>query len=272
MFLGNPMLPVLLPVDQALQKITSILKEKNWQDFEVGSMRLVLTPFFFYQYHYFIEEEKNSTKIVKESVDGFISLNANLLKINQNVTRLIKDKIYEQKTVAPEIEFVEQEINVSKKEQEKLLIIKTAQHFKIPKENMVVSKIQKVLVPFYETHITIGDDTHSIRMNAVDGNLHEIDKIPEREKGFMELTRETFDDLTSPSKWVSYTKEMLIDAKESMLTSSSFEKEKSDAIKSVQDSKQKEIPKLPNLSFLESKWILILIMILALMLIYLAFI
>lgn len=269
MFLGNPMLPVLLPVDEALQKITKILEEKNWQEFEIDSTKLVLTPFFFYQYHYFIEEEKDSKKIIKETVDGYISLNANLLIINENVAKLIRNKIYEQHTTAPEIEFVEQEINVSKKEQEKLLIIKTAQHFSIPKENLVVSKIQQVLVPFYETYIKINSEKYFVRLNAVDGNIHGFDKIPEREKSVVEVTRETFDDLTSPSKWATYTKNLLIETKNSVINSTTKNvKEKSKKNIEIKN----KIPKTLNLSFLESKWVLILIMILALMLIYLAFI
>ncbi len=261
MYLGNPMLPVSLPVNEALQKLTKVITEKNWQNFEIGSMRLVLTPFFFYQYHYFLEEEKDSTKIVKETVDGFISLNGNLLKINENVARLIKNKLYDSNNnLAPEIEFIEQETNVTKKEQEKILVLKTAQHFKVPKENLIVSNIKLFLVPFYETHITIEKENYSIRMNAVDGNLHGIEKIPEREKGFLEITRETLDELTTPATWVNYTKEMFIDAKKSLVESKQVKKEKKEVIKSL------------DLSFLDSKLVLILIMILALFLIYLAFI
>ncbi len=260
MYLGNPMLPVLLPVKEALQKVTKILKEKNWQDFEIGSMKLVLTPFFFYQYHYFLEEEKNNSKIVTQSVDGVISLNANSLKIDEKITKLIKNKSSEQNNTAPQVEFSQQESNLSKKQQEKVLIIKTAQHFSVPKENLVVSDIRQFLVPFYETQITIKSQTYSIVINAIDGGLSGVEKIPEREKGFLEITKETLEELTSPTAWVKYTKELLLDASSAVTVSS----------KKVKIEKKESFKPL-NLSFLESKWVLILIMILALLLIYLAF-
>lgn len=260
MYLGNPMLPVLLPVKEALQKVTKILKEKNWQDFEIGSMKLVLTPFFFYQYHYFLEEEKSNSKIVTQSVDGVISLNANSLKIDEKITNLIKNKSNQQNNTAPQVEFSQQESNLSKRQQEKVLIIKTAQHFSVPKENLVVSDIRQFLVPFYETQITIKSQTYSIVINAIDGGLIGVEKIPEREKGFLEITKETLEELTSPTTWVKYTKELMLDASSVVAVSS----------KKVKIEKKESFKPL-DLSFLESKWVLILIMILALLLIYLAF-
>jgi hypothetical protein len=259
MYLGNPMLPVSLPVNEALQKITKILEEKNWQNFEIGSMKLVLTPFFFYQYYYFLEEEKSNSKIVTQTVDGYISLNANSLKIDEAISKLIKNKSREQDNVAPQIEFSELESNLSKKQEEKVLTVKTAQFFSVPKENMGISNVRQVLVPFYETQITIMSQTYSIVINAIDGDLKGVEKIPIREKGFLEITRETLDELTSPTTWVTYTKELFLDASSAMVSSKVVEKEKKEAFKPL------------NLSFLESRWVLILIMLLALLLIYLSF-
>lgn len=260
MYLGNPALPVLFPAKEALKKVNKVLVEKNWQEFDIASMKLVLVPFFFYQYHYFIEEEKESTRIVKETVDGFIALNAHSLKINENAARLIKENLDKQHNQAPDIEFSTQDINLAKKDQDKVILLKTAQHFKIPKENFVVSDIRVFFVPFYETQITINENHYAIVINAVDGNILGIEKIPEREKGFLELTQETLQDLLEPSNWVKYTKEMFLEAGDSLTSSRIVAKEKKEAIN------------LPDLSFLSSKWVLILIMLLALMLIYLAFI
>jgi hypothetical protein len=260
MYLGNPALPVSFPARQALKKVKSKIEEKNWQNFDIGSMKLVLVPFFFYQYHYFIEEEKNSTKIVKETVDGYTSLNAHSIRINENTAKLIKDNLGKEHTNAPDIEFTQQEINLSKKDKDDVILIKTAEYFKIPKENFIISDIRTFFVPFYETQITIDKNTYSIVMNAVDGNIIGIKEVPEREKGFLEITNETLDELTEPSNWVKYSKELFEEVLGAFSSSEAVEKEK------------KELVNLPNFSFLTSKWVLIIIMILALMLIYLAFI
>jgi hypothetical protein len=258
MYLGNPLLPLNLSVDKALSKIKKVLKEKNWDSFDLGEMKLVLVPYFYFNYHYYKEKESEGEKVVEASGDGVLSLNAFELKIQEVTTKLIKENIEKAKNEAPEIEFSQLASELDKKEVKNILTFKTAEYLKLPKQNIVISSIKNVFMPIYETFITINKKTHKININAVSGEVLGIEQVPAREKGFIELTQETLNDLSKPENWLKYSKEILLG------TGKKAKEKTKDTIK-VQEKKEKSF-----MSIFEKKWFIILIIILALFLIFLA--
>ncbi len=259
MFLGNPSLPVNMPVNEALEETQKILKEKNWLNFELGSLKLVLMPFFYFNYHYYREKENNGEKVIESSVDGFLALNGSELRINEDITDLIKNNLKTITNTAPEIEFEEKETSVEKREQDEVLKFKTAEFFQIPKDNVVISSARKLFVPFYETFITIEKNTFEIKINAVTKEIIGIEEVPEREKGFLEITKETIEDLSRPEGWIRYSKELLVGGSK-----------KIPKVVSSKSSQEKKKSFSMDLSFFSTKWFLAIIIILALFLIFLA--
>lgn len=264
MFLGNPSLPLKVPVNEALAKVEKVLREKNWEDFSLGTMKLVLVPYFYFNYHYYREKESSQGKIIESSVDGFLALNGVELHIEEDTAKIIQKNLKEVTNNSPEIEFSELETSVGKKEQDEVLKFKVAEFFQIPKHNVVISSSKKYSLPLYETFITIGKETYQININAINGELIGIEKVPEREKGFVELTKEVIHDLSTPKGWLKYSKEMFIDAGKKAKSSS----------KKITTPKSNKLNLNKNfgmsLSFLSSKWIMILIILLALFLIFIA--
>ncbi len=262
MFLGNPSLPLKVPVNEALAKVEKVLREKNWEDFSLGTMKLVLVPYFYFNYHYYKEKESSQGKIIESSVDGFLALNGVELHIEEGTAKIIQKNLKETTNNSPEIEFSELETSIGKKEQDEVLKFKVAEFFQIPKQNVVISSSKKYSLPLYETFITIGKETYQININAINGELIGIEKVPEREKGFVELTKEVIHDLSTPKGWLKYSKEMLIDAgkKAKKLPKQKLLKNEKSVDKKVKI----------NLSILSNKWVMILIILLALFLIFIA--
>jgi hypothetical protein len=258
MYLGNPLLPLTLPVDKALVKVEAVLKEKNLTDFEIGTMKLVLIPYFFFNYHYYTQKEENNQLVVDETIDGKLVLNANKLKIEKDLLKLFEQNVKKITNDAPKLEFVELETLVGKIHQNEILQIKTAEEFNIPKNQVAISSVNKYYLPMYETFITINKENYRININALDGNIHGVDKVPEREKGFLEITRETLNELKDPKVWLKYSKEILGETTKKVV-SSEVKIEK----KNIKETKI-------DLSIFSSKWMLAFIIILALFIIFIA--
>ena len=139
--------------------------------------------------------------------------------------------------------------------------IKVAHFFKLPKETVVISSLKKCFLPVYETFITIGEKTHKINVNAYgEGNIVGVEDVADREKGFIELTKEALEELSTPKGWVNYSKGIVNEVGKSL----------SGNQKETTAPKEKNVNPGFDLSFFASKWFIVLIMILGLFLIYLA--
>lgn len=265
MYLGNPLLPLSLSAKEALGKIEAVLVSKNWKDFDSGELKLVLVPYFLYNYHYHTEKEVEGKKIVESSKDGLLLLNGSSLAIEENLVKLIQKNLGGTNQEVPQIEHEVKKTSITKATQEHILKVKTAQFFKIPKDNVIVSNVKQLMFPIYKSFITLQKKTYEITINAINGDVYETNEVPTREKGFMEITQETLRDLRDPKAWLTYTKGLAIET-------GKFLADKNESLSSVTNDKKvvgsnKERNKL---SFLSSKKMLVIIIILALFLIYLA--
>jgi hypothetical protein len=261
-YLDNPALPTkVIPADAVKSLDTIIRKKKNWHKFEIATLKLILVPYFYFNYHYFREKEKNGEKIVESSTDGFLAMNAETLSMDEETTKLAKENIGAKTSEAPGIEFKILESAVEKSEQTQVIAFKTAEYFKIPRSNIIVSGVKKIYLPLYESFVTVQEGTFQVHINAVNGKISGIEKVPEREKGIIEITKETINELKEPSAWVEYTKGILFETRKIVTTKSAAEKETKE---------KKIITPFIDLSFFASKWVLILIMILALFVLYMA--
>jgi hypothetical protein len=260
-YLGNPSLPLIVPVEEALKKISLVLTEKNWKDFEIGTLKLSFVPYFIFTYHYYIESEKNGKKIIESSADGQLVLGGKSLKIENGLLKIISENIPKAISSPPSVEFEEKETQITKKTQDAVLQTKAAEFFKIPRETITVSSIKKILIPFYESFITLEENTYQITINALDGKLMGVEKVPSREKGFIEITKETLGDLKDPKAWLQYTKGLAIETAKFISGKNSSE---------ASSSKETKSSKV-NISFLYSKYLLLLIILLALFVIYISF-
>jgi hypothetical protein len=262
-------LPLKVNGEQIAETLGSTLKKKNWHEFKLATLKLTLVPYFLFNYHYYIEKDTKGEKIIESSVDGFLALNGVSISIEKGMEKIIKASLKEAVNEAPSIPFEEKETIIEKREQEEVIKVKTAEYFKIPKQNLVISSAKKVFVPFYETFVEVKEGIFDIKINAVSGDTIGIEKVPEREKGFLEITEETINDLKDPQQWIEYTKGLLVE------TGKFTHKKGKHAVKAIADiqsKKNNEKNKGNNFDFvsetLTSNWLIILVILIALFFIW----
>ena len=275
MYLGNPLLPINSSVQETIAKIDQVLKKKHWHEFKVATLKLKLVPYFLFNYHYFIEKDLSGQKFIERSFDGILSLEGHAIKIDEEITPLIKNNWSKGSTAAPELEYDEKWNNVDKKAQDAVIQLKVAQYFNVPKSNVVITSVRRVLVPFYLASVTVKEGTFDIVINAVDGKMNGIEAVPEREQGFLELTRETFNDLKKPGAWITYSKGLAVEsgkAVKSRVAVGSAKGAEGDTAKPAESSGTQVAQKLSQISTssLSSRPVIILIILVALFLIYVA--
>ncbi|VVB76243.1 Uncharacterised protein [uncultured archaeon] len=261
MYLGNPLLPINFTSAGAADSVKKELSKRNWREIELKPLRLDLVPYFLFNYHYFIEAESNGHKVVKKSIDGILAVDGHNVSIREDLVELLKSNWKKAASGTPKGAFDEKWCNIEKKDQEEVLKMKTAEHFEVPKGNVVISSARKMFLPLYKTSVSLGGKEYKLIINGVDGAIEGIDAVPDREKGYLELTSETINDLKTPANWGKYAKEIVgggISAKP--------KEKKFSAQASAQNTKSS---KGVDLSFLDSKLVFVLIMLLALFLIFL---
>ena len=255
MYLGNPLLPINFTVSSVGDSIKKKLTAKDWGEYEQKPIKLFLLPYFLYNYHYFVENSGDGKSTIKSSVHGVLAIDGHSIEIDEGIVELLKHNWKKSSAEIPRGEFEEKYNNIGKREQDEVIQMKTAEHFEVPKQNVVISSARQMLVPFYRTSLVLEGKEYFLTINAIDGSIKGIKEIPDREKGYMELTRETINELKSPATWIKYSKEAIVE---------SFS-----AVKGEKKShKNKPSGDGVDLSFLDSKLLLILIMLLGLLLIF----
>ncbi len=262
MYLSNPLLPLNASIPKINQKIKEALEKKDWHEFEIEKPTLILVPYLLYNYHYYTEHKNSAKGVINETHDGVLVINAHKIKIEEKLTDLIKYTWKKSIQTIPKEKFEEKWNNIDRKQQHEVIQLKTADYFDVPKQNVIITSVRKVLLGFYLTKIKMGESEFDLKINAVDEKIEGLEKIPSREKGIVELTKSTLSDLKKPKNWLVYTKEFFSDTKESIT--------KKDKNEEGNESKR-IIPKIKiDLSFFSTKTIILLIIVLALFLIYLA--
>ncbi|MDD3083795.1 MAG: hypothetical protein PHP82_02120 [Candidatus ainarchaeum sp.] len=264
MYLGNPSLPLNISLKEATHIVENALKDNNWINFTLKKTNLILFPYFYLNYHYFTEKIVSNEKVVENSFDGIIAIDGSILKINKEISEVIKKNLDKLTNNAPKINFSKVEVNINKKEINDVVKLKIAEYFKIPKQNVLISNTKTIFFPIYELIFDISGKEHSIKVGAVEGNIINVEEIPFREKNVSEITKETLTELSNPKAWVKYAKELF--SKSFSITSEKVKK-RSKVKKEVQS---KNNFKKIDISFFSSKIVLLIIILLALFLIFLA--
>lgn len=257
MYLGNPLLPIKITPAEAAEKIKKEISKKNWYDFELAPLKLTLVPYFLFNYHYYIENDNEGKNVIKSTVHGILAVDGHDIKVRTDLVDLLKHNWRNSIQEVPRGEFAERYCNIDKKDQNEVLQLKTAQFFNVPKSNVVVSEPRKLLFPEYWTILKVDNKKYNLTINCVDGTIIGMKEVPERQKGYMELTKETFKELKDPKNWIKYSAEVIEETFSFMLNPKKGANKPLGKLSS---------PKI-NLSIFESKSVLILIILLAILLI-----
>jgi len=200
--------PLSFSLQQATDFIKDVVEEKNWQDFEVIEVKIIFIPYYFFSYEVFFEEEN---KVVSEAVSGKIALNGKTGELDESISFSDSDELTDKiEDLDDNIPFEELKFELNEKI-EVIAQIKTAEHLKAAKDNVIIHSIQKVLYPVWIIDFGVEDQTFQFTVSGVDGTVISEEEIPERELGFWEITSETLNELKSPSNWINYTTSVVSD-------------------------------------------------------------
>jgi hypothetical protein len=87
---------------------------------------------------------------------------------------------------------------------ERIAPLKTAEHLGTSLDKVIISHLKLIHVPFWQLNVSVAEGIYSFEINAVTGETVSEEEIPEREKGWMEVTNETLEDLKRPGAWMEY--------------------------------------------------------------------
>ncbi len=199
------------PLNFSLQETTDFIKEKieekNWFEFEVIEVKIIFFPYYFFSYEAFFEEEN---KTVSQTVNGKLALNGMTSTLEELSFPESSELVSEIKDLAENIPFVEHSFELNEKV-EVITQIKTAEKLQLPKDNVIIHSLKKVLYPVWIIDFSVEEQTFQFTVSGVDGTVFSEEEIPERKQGFWEITSETLDELKHPESWINYSTSIVSD-------------------------------------------------------------
>lgn len=206
MYIGRKTLPLSFKLEDSASLLEGVLKKKNWLDFTIGEIKLVYRPFFLFEFK--VKKEKAVLAQGKNAVNPFTK------ELNLEIAKLFDEKNAELSHELPKEYPIEVEkIKVDEEYLKALMAEKIAASLKEKMENVEILKTEKVYAPIWQAFIAIRDKNYLVELNAASGMVLNADKVPAREKGFVEITGETLRELQQPKAWLKYAVEIVDDAK-----------------------------------------------------------
>lgn len=253
-----PMLQINYDKEFAKTTLKKVLQEKHWKDFQIATLKLSLYPTHFFTYDAYTEtKDNNENKIVTEEKKGELALDLKHKKFFKNEIKKDQLNKYQEE---PDLDNYEiQEDTIPRNLLPQMILFKTSKEIKVPKENIIISNQYTRYVPIWELQIELKEKNYEVKINAVTGKARKEEQIPIREKGYMEITKETLSELTVPKNWIKYTKEILHKS-----TKKTVEKTKKITKETIQKQEIKKIKQVKNY-WLEMVIIVLIILVIILM-------
>jgi hypothetical protein len=206
-----PVMPLRVSKEDASESVADELSSNAWHETETPAPIIELVPFYYFNYDVYIEtkDEESHSQSVTDARSGKGCVNAIKNVLDDVCAELINPELVEQTFESEE----EQEVKVRKPlfesgEAKESIQIKVAAKEGVPKNNVLLSGIKLVFVPFWVFNVQLEEDNKEkieLRMNGINGSFdHEESPVPYRGKTKTELVSETVQDLKSPANWVSY--------------------------------------------------------------------
>ncbi len=200
MFLDNPSLQITISESDLAGIIKAIMKSRHWKKFQVASANLVLVPHWFFNFDVYYEA---GGKV--ETYSSQMALNAVTGELNPIIVEIMKEIPVETTKNAPEGAKVEG-VAISKEEAKNVSQIKIAGELGIPKDKITTYGFRLMYIPVYRTWISLGRRIIRLDIDAISGSPLNESSVPERERGLLEITAETIEQLKTPEGWVDYSK------------------------------------------------------------------
>jgi hypothetical protein len=200
--LDAPALQLRIQTEDALGILEAILKQRHWRNFELANLGLVYTPYWFFNYDVYREVAEKS-----ESFSSQMCLNARTGELVPMIVQITKELPLEKSTeITHNVSFETEKPTVQESEVKEIAQIKIAGQLGIPRSNVTISAINLMYVPTYQIWVTLSSGIRKVELDGMSGSPLNIEEVPARERGFLEVTRDTLEELKTPKGWVDYSK------------------------------------------------------------------
>ncbi len=206
MFLEKPAFPVSFTASEAEEKVSNLLRQREWPNPIFDSVQLVFVPYWFY--HFDVrEKQKSKIKLVSS---GFGSMNAFSNELDDHAAKIAEREDLEKKNEVPDhFEFNMRKPKVSKEEAKELIAARLSDKMSVHVENIFLSGLEIAYIPYWVINMTIAEKPLSITVNASTKEFVNAHLVPVREKNFNELLQEVMSDLSNPAEWLNYSADVL---------------------------------------------------------------
>ncbi len=215
MILNRPSFPISFTFEQTASTIEKVIKNNYWTEFSFASIKLRYVPYWFFNFDIFIESvhPERKEKVVADHKSESIAMNAMDGILNEGVASLMskhKPERIKEPEQGYEFEVVSPLITEQKFEQ--LAKIRLAKKFEVGLNNVVISGQRMIYVPEWMLTVTVAEGNYQFNISAVDGQIMNEIEGPIREKGWIEVSKETISELKRPGAWAEYSQELFSSA------------------------------------------------------------
>ncbi|HLC36196.1 MAG TPA: hypothetical protein VJK05_01140 [archaeon] len=209
MLLNKPFFSISLPLDKVHSSIESFLADHYWTDFQHVSTKIIFTPHYFFNYDIYFEKDSEALKkkVISGHESGAACINSNTGKLTEKIAEIFAGT-QSKKEFDLDIPFEIISSKVSEKEVREIAPLRIASKFSLPKENVVISALEEVLVPEFFAKYRVEEVDYEFKADAVSGEILNPEVISEKQRSWKEAAKETFSELKSPSAWAGYASEV----------------------------------------------------------------
>lgn len=209
MILENPALALNIKVQDVLGIIEEILKSKNWGHFEVMDVKLTYTPFYIFNYDTLVEQ-KVEEQTFSQGFSGVMAINSITGKLEPLLTKILEEQpVTYEREISHDLQYEIEKPAIREKEINETCKIKLAGQFGVGKDSMAVSGFRLIYWPIWKIFVTLPDKVQKMEIDGVRGNPLNFEEVPEREKGWLEVTADTFAKLKKPEGWGELAKKTI---------------------------------------------------------------
>ncbi len=201
--LDSPAASLSIKSSDVMDILENILEEKHWKDFDPSSVELDFIPYYIFNYDILVEQEMRG-ETVSQGFSGKTALNAIEAEIEPIVTQIMDNQPIDFNKEL-EIDYDDYNVNtpaVSEDELKETCEIKIASQYNVSKDDVATSAFRLVYWPVWTIFVRIPEGgVHKLYVDGVSGHPMNVEQVPEREKGWVEVSKDTFTKLKSPSGW-----------------------------------------------------------------------
>lgn len=188
--LDAPALKMELTPEAAIGIVQKEVQRRGWKKFDLSDIITVYTPFYMFSFDVIAEGG---------APPGRAALNANSGEINEYAPAILERPLQREKKTPEGMDVEVEGTNIKESDVEKVATVKIANMLGAKRENIVISAVSKIYIPFFRLWVDVAGDSFKIEIDSCLGYPTGLDAVPKRESTWTETAGQTVEKMKSPS-------------------------------------------------------------------------